>query len=73
MEVARLRFDYTRVADDMASMLRADITSGVNGTCGTPVPQVFQYMSMCARKIVLFVVPHVSARISAQLLELQPP
>jgi hypothetical protein len=54
VEVARLRFDYTRVADDMASMLRADITSGVNGTCGTPVPQVCQYMLMCARKIAVF-------------------
>ena len=42
VEVARERFLYTRVADDMASMFRADVERGVNGTCGNPVPQVVE-------------------------------
>ena len=42
VEVARERFLYTRVADDMASMFRADVERGVNGTCGSPVPQVVE-------------------------------
>ena len=36
------RFDYVRVADDMAQLFRKDVAAGVNGSCAPPLPQVVQ-------------------------------
>ena len=50
-QVSRERFLYTRVADGMASMLRADIDKGINGSCGAPVPQVLVVVAQVGREI----------------------